>query len=78
MDDFDNSCAAYDKALEVGEDYLIHLNYAVTLLANDEVEKARIHFKKFEQLVGSIESVDVDEDVRTQASLLRNTLNGQT
>lgn len=78
LDDFDNSCAAYDKALEVGEDYLIHLNYAVTLLANDEVEKARVHFKKFEQLVGSIESVDVDEDVRTQASLLRSTLNGQT
>ena len=31
LDDFENSCAAYDKALELSDDYLTHLNYAVTL-----------------------------------------------
>ena len=72
MDDFENSCSAYDKALELGEDYLIHLNYAITLLRNDEVERARDHFAKFDKLFSSLdESCQVDEEVKSQANALR-------
>ncbi len=48
--DFENSCAAYDKAVELAEDYLIHLNYAITLYTNDEIERARKQYSKFETL----------------------------
>lgn len=72
LDDFENSCSAYDKALELGEDYLIHLNYAITLLRNDEVERARDHFAKFDKLFSSLdESCQVDEEVKSQANALR-------
>jgi Bardet-Biedl syndrome 4 protein len=72
LDDFDNSCSAYDKALELGEDYLIHLNYAITLLRNDEVERCRDHFNKFDKLFSALdESCQVDEDVKAQANALR-------
>lgn len=36
LDDFENSCAAYDKALELSDDYLTYLNYSITLYTNDE------------------------------------------
>jgi Flp pilus assembly protein TadD len=36
--DFDNACSAYDQALKLdNSDYLTHLNYAITLVLNDEV-----------------------------------------
>jgi hypothetical protein len=36
LEDFENSCAAYEKALELSDDYLTYLNYAITLYTNDE------------------------------------------
>ncbi len=76
MDDFENSCAAYDKALEIADDYFTHLNYAVTLFCNDEIERARKHFTKFEALYkkNGEEVTDVDADVKTQSELLRKAL----
>jgi len=77
LEDFENSCAAYDKALELGEDYLTLLNYAVTLYSNDEIEKARKLFQRFEAVIkvhGDDSSSDVDAEVRTQADLLRKAL----
>ena len=38
------------QALDLDGDYLTHLNYAVTLLNNDEPEKATEHFAAFKQL----------------------------
>lgn len=76
LDDFENSCAAYDKSLELSDDYFTHLNYAVTLYTNDEIEKARKHYQKFEQLFKrqSEDNADIDPDVRVQAELLRKVL----
>ena len=31
LDDFDNACQAYEKAIEMEEDHLFRLNYAITL-----------------------------------------------
>ena len=50
LDDFENSCAAYEKSLELTEDSLTLLNYAITLYSNDELEKAKKIFQKFEKL----------------------------
>jgi Bardet-Biedl syndrome 4 protein len=72
LEDFDNSCSAYEKSIELGEDYLIHLNYAITLLTNDEPEKAKDHFSKFDKLFSALDdSCEVDADVTAQANLLR-------
>lgn len=38
------------KALDLDGDYLTHLNYAMTLLNNDEPEKATEHFAAFKEL----------------------------
>eukprot|EP00602_Paraphysomonas_sp_CaronLab_P006752 CAMPEP_0185018802 /NCGR_PEP_ID=MMETSP1103-20130426/1472_1 /TAXON_ID=36769 /ORGANISM="Paraphysomonas bandaiensis, Strain Caron Lab Isolate" /LENGTH=414 /DNA_ID=CAMNT_0027548787 /DNA_START=64 /DNA_END=1308 /DNA_ORIENTATION=- len=72
LDDFENSCAAYDKAIDLGEDYLIHLNYSITLMNNDEVERAKNHFLKFEKLFLALEdSCEIDEDVTAMANMMR-------
>jgi Bardet-Biedl syndrome 4 protein len=75
LEDFDNACSAYEKAIELGEDYLIHLNYAVTLALNDETERAEQHYEKFKMLFDNLEDTsDVDDDVGTQANLLKMAL----
>ena len=76
MQDFENACAAYEKALEMGEDYLTYLNYAITLFTNDEIERARQQFGKFENLFSSVNTADIDTDISTQAALLRSALSG--
>ena len=36
LDDFDNACSAYEKAIEMESDHLFELNYAITLCNNGE------------------------------------------
>ena len=76
LEDFENSCAAYDKALELGEDYVTLLNYSITLYANDEIEKARKLFARFEAVVKALgdENNDIDGEVRSQGELLKKAL----
>mmetsp|Transcript_6204 Transcript_6204/g.21997 ORF Transcript_6204/g.21997 Transcript_6204/m.21997 type:complete len:398 (-) Transcript_6204:1045-2238(-) len=42
LDDYDNACAAYEKAIEMDSDFLFHLNYAVMLVNNGQVDKVRV------------------------------------
>eukprot|EP00981_Chlorochromonas_danica_P013358 scaffold6243_cov180-Ochromonas_danica.AAC.8 len=76
LEDFENSCAAYEKALELSEDYFTHLNYSITLFLNDEVEKSAKHFQRFEALFkkASEETSEVDNEVKLQAELMRKAL----
>lgn len=81
LDDFENSCAAYDKALELaGDDYLTRLNYAITLFTNDEIERSRKQFKKFEEYFQAQQTGEdgepspVDPDVLEQVEILRTAL----
>ena len=56
----------------MGEDYVTHLNYAITLYKNDEVERAKDQFNKFERIFCPLtELSDVDSEVSQQAELLR-------
>ena len=50
LDDFDNACQAYEKAIEMEEDHLFRLNYAITLANNDDAPRAAEHFAEFERL----------------------------
>ena len=38
------------------EDHLFELNYAITLALNEELDKAREHFAKFEALFGKLDA----------------------
>jgi len=76
LDDFDNACSAYEKALELEEDHVFHLNYAITLFNNEEVERAQAHFVQFERLFGELDPAmkDNDPDVILQRTTLSNAL----
>jgi Bardet-Biedl syndrome 4 protein len=77
LEDFENSCAAYEKAIELGEDYVAHLNYAITLFRNDEIEKAKEQFEKFEGIFCKQPDLgEVDSDIIQQAEMLRNAIVG--
>eukprot|EP00903_Cladosiphon_okamuranus_P014836 g13737.t1 len=75
LEDFDNACSAYDKALDLDGDYLTHLNYAVTLLNNDEPEKAAEHFAAFKQLFEALDpDAEQDEEVIERSQALERAL----
>lgn len=61
LEDIDNACAAYEKAIEMESDHLFHLNYSITLFnaGAERVEKAKHHFSLFERLF-----MELDEDAR--------------
>jgi Bardet-Biedl syndrome 4 protein len=63
LEDFDNACSAYEKALELEKyfsllskltnlrrDHVFELNYAISLYNRGELEKSRLHFLSFENL----------------------------
>ena len=78
LDDFENACAAYDRAAEIdgGADFTIRLNYAITLHNGGDVERSREQFAEFESawLAADEESRAADPDVETQAETLRRAL----
>ena len=58
------------------EDHLFELNYAVTLVLNGEVNKAKEHFAEFERIFEELdeESRNADPDVLEQRRLLARAL----
>eukprot|EP00891_Asterochloris_glomerata_P000027 jgi/Astpho2/27/fgenesh1_pm.00001_%23_4_t len=76
LEDFDNACAAMEKALELEDDMLFHLNYAVILWNNSEPDLARDHFLAFKKIFSSAaaEVQAADSDVQEQDSRLSRLL----
>ena len=75
MDDFDNACSAYERSLELDDDYLTHLNYAITLSNYGEVDAARQHLDRFHAIVHEINAnVEQDPDVEAAAAALQELL----
>ena len=68
LDDFDNACQAYEKAIEMEEDHLFRLNYAITLINNDDAPRAAQHFAEFELLFEKLddEAKTADPEVNEQ------------
>jgi len=67
LEDFENACSAYDKAVEMDSDHLFELNYAITLFNFGEVERAREHFEAFDALFQQLdgETQNADGEVHT-------------
>eukprot|EP01064_Diplonema_japonicum_P039200 TRINITY_DN9778_c1_g4_i1.p1 TRINITY_DN9778_c1_g4~~TRINITY_DN9778_c1_g4_i1.p1 ORF type:complete len:438 (+),score=30.13 TRINITY_DN9778_c1_g4_i1:70-1383(+) len=65
LDDFENACSAYEKAISMERDHLFELNYAITLFNNDEPELARQHFQEFEACFSELddETRQSDQDI---------------
>lgn len=76
LEDFENSCAAYDKSCELSDDYLTYLNYSITLYTNDEIERARKMFAKFEAAFRKQreEGSDIDPEIVAQSDMMRAAL----
>jgi Bardet-Biedl syndrome 4 protein len=77
LDDFDNACNAYRKALEVEpDDHTTRLNYAVTLYRNNEAHDAARELSLADELLHAVETRgdDIDPDLPAMASALRDAL----
>eukprot|EP00727_Mastigamoeba_balamuthi_P007935 m51a1_g3762 putative bardet-biedl syndrome 4 (420) ;mRNA; f:115087-116729 len=60
LGDYRNACTAYDKALEIYNDPLVRLNYAILHYTYGEMQAARSHFNEFERQYSTL-----DEEART-------------
>jgi len=75
LEDFDNSCSAYEKSIELDRGAsLTHLNYSLTLFNNDEVEAARKQFAEFEGLWSEGSGDDTEEEILSIKGLLAKKL----
>uniref|UniRef100_A0A7S1X3Q1 Bardet-Biedl syndrome 4 n=1 Tax=Tetraselmis chuii TaxID=63592 RepID=A0A7S1X3Q1_9CHLO len=76
LDDFDNACSAYEKAIEMEADHLFHLNYAITLYKNGIDGRSREHFSSFLTIFDGLaeEAKNSDPDVVEQRQLLGEAL----
>ncbi len=78
LDDFENSCAAYEKAIELyAADPVTRLNYAITLFLNEDEENAKKHLQIYEALVKTNkgqELLNEDRDLDEQYELLKECL----
>lgn len=75
LDDFDNACSAYEKALVLGGhpgEPVFHLNYAITLHQHNDHETAKLHLQQFRELFeGQDEGVmNSDPDILEQSHVL--------
>jgi Bardet-Biedl syndrome 4 protein len=54
------------------DDALAHLNYTITLFSNDEMERARKQYAKFDLLYAKqlAEGMELDPDMKTQSQLI--------
>ncbi len=78
LDDFENACAAYEKAISMEENRLFELNYAVSLANTGRYDKAREHLAAFERLDARLdeEERDAEPQVYEQRDLLKQLLSG--
>jgi len=65
LDDFENACSAYEKAISMERDHLFELNYSITLLNNEENDMAKQHFQEFETCFAELdeETRQSDQDI---------------
>merc|ERR1711988_1953726 len=66
LDDFENACSAYEKALEMDTDHLFELNFAITLFNHEEYERSAEHFAEFERIFGELDQEAKESDPEVQ------------
>ncbi|EPY35947.1 Bardet-Biedl syndrome 4 protein like protein (BBS4-like protein 4) [Angomonas deanei] len=77
LNDLENACHAYERALRLSDDHLFHLNYAVTLYNSGCVQEAAQQFKLFDVAWDSLtpeerrrESAEIPRVKRHMAAVL--------
>ncbi|KAG2433899.1 hypothetical protein HXX76_008252 [Chlamydomonas incerta] len=75
LDDYDNACAAYDKAIQmagVPGEPVFHLNYAILQYQSKQYDAAKLQLHAFQALWGDMdeEARRADPEVGEQAALL--------
>ena len=76
LGDNDNACAAYEKAMSIEEDFLVCLNYSISLHNIGRVDEARTTYQKFMQLFSKVDqsSKDLDPEVQERSTLMARAL----
>ena len=76
LDDFENACSAYEKAIEMEEDHLFQLNYAITLYNRNALDRAAEHYTEFERLFAKLDddARNADPEVVEQSKSLQAAL----
>jgi Bardet-Biedl syndrome 4 protein len=75
LDDPENACLSYQKAIEMETDFLFHLNYAVTLANLGRADDARAQLDAFDTLYAEADEAtrEADPEVPLLAQRLRST-----
>lgn len=75
LGDFDNSCAAFRRAIELdNNDCTVFLNYSIVLYNNGQKVKAIEVFKQAEKIFESLEEDDKEPEMMDQRTVLMEAL----
>eukprot|EP00002_Diphylleia_rotans_P014614 TRINITY_DN2847_c0_g1_i4.p1 TRINITY_DN2847_c0_g1~~TRINITY_DN2847_c0_g1_i4.p1 ORF type:complete len:269 (-),score=49.97 TRINITY_DN2847_c0_g1_i4:290-1096(-) len=76
LDDFENACQAYDKAITLERDHLAELNYAIMLFNHGKMEESKKHLEEADKLFASLdeEAKNSDPEVNEQLQAMRTVL----
>lgn len=75
LGDFDNSCAAFKKAIELdNNDCTVYLNYAIVLYNNGQVMRAKEVFEQAETVFVTLDEEDKEPEMIDQRSILMDAL----
>ena len=80
LEDLENACLAYERAIELEDDWLFRLNYAVTLAKAGHEEASYQHFVKFREAFEKLddETKNADPDVLESKAVLDAAFQGRT
>ncbi|GAB5367818.1 hypothetical protein AAMO2058_001264100 [Amorphochlora amoebiformis] len=80
MNDFENACSAYGRAIEIDSDHLFHINYAITLYNNGDLEAAEENFGIGLELFNALDedSKKSDPEVSKKIEVLQRVLGVDT
>jgi Bardet-Biedl syndrome 4 protein len=75
LGDFDNSCSAFKKALELdSNDCTVYLNYSIVMYNNGHIDKAKEIFKQAEKIFETLDDEDKEPEMLDQRSVLIDAL----
>jgi Flp pilus assembly protein TadD len=64
LGDFDNSCSAFKKAIELdSNDCTVYLNYAIVLYNNGNAKRARELFDQAEEIFKTLDDEDKEPEM---------------
>jgi Bardet-Biedl syndrome 4 protein len=66
LDDIDNACSAYEKAISMEIDHVFELNYAITLYNSGAYDESKLHLKEFEKLWGELDEESKKQEAEAQ------------